>query len=152
MKRAILFQINDEWKTSSTFANGVMRHASKGTLQPQVLADLIALKKFSEAQVLSFRKLWGPDLPSSRAREHLLRMIVIEFGFGRLRAITYYTQGLSSLFGTDEITREISQLEDVELIVRGDDDELAPSQQVVDWYNHVMPIVMDEVTEVIRSR
>ena len=139
-------------KASSTVADRAMRHASKGSLQPQALADLIALKKFSEAQMHSFRKLWGVDLPSSRSREHLLRMIVIEFGFGRLRPITYYTKGLSSLFDIDEITREISQLEDVDLIVRGDDDELAPSQQVVDWYNQIMPIVMDEVTQVIRSR
>ena len=119
---------------------------------PQALADLIALKRFSEAQVRSFKELWGAELPSSRSREHLLRMIVIEFGFGRLRPITYYTESLSSLFSTEEITHEISQLADVELIVRGDDDELAPSQQVVDWYNHVMPIVMNEVAQVIRSR
>ncbi|MGI4809469.1 MAG: hypothetical protein ACRYF2_15330, partial [Janthinobacterium lividum] len=89
---------------------------------------------------------------SSRAREHLLRLIVIEFGFSRLRQRIFYIEALSSLFNTNEIVIEFSCLEDNRLIICNDDGKVAPSQFVIDWYNRVMPALMEEASHVIQSR
>lgn len=137
---------------NSDDVNNLPELAAQNSLQPQALADLIGLKKFAEAQINAFRLLWGAELSSSRAREHLLRLIVIEFGFSRLRQRIFYIEALASLFNTNEILIEFSCLEDNRLIICNDDGKVAPSQLVIDWYNRVMPALMEEASHVIQSR
>ena len=132
--------------------NNLPELALQDSLQPQALADLIGLKKFAEAQINAFKLLWGTELSSSHAREHLLRLVVIEFGFARLRQRVFYIETLSSLFTANEIALELSNLEDTRLIICNDDGKISPSQLVIDWYNRVMPALMEEASHVIQSR
>jgi hypothetical protein len=71
--------------------------AATGSLPASVLGDLVALRNFLEGRDWTMASLFGLKLARSNLRNELIRMIVIKFGFGRLRSIAHYQRMCASL-------------------------------------------------------
>ena len=129
-----------------------------GTLDPGVLADLVALRNFLENRERALEGLFGQSLPRSPLRDELIRTMVIEFGFGRLHTKAHYRRKCAHFGQPADVIAEMERLANNGLAVflpGGGHHEawhIAPSQKLVDWYSHQMPRLMTEVQKHMSAR
>lgn len=132
--------------------------AEAGSLAAEALADLIALRKFVEARDNALESLLGGTLKRSPIRDELMRLIVIEFGFGRVRNVAFYTRTCAHVDNSSEVERELYLLDELRVVILtpgGKDGrtlDVVPTKKLVDWYSRVMPPLMEEARLVIESR
>ncbi len=132
--------------------------AARGSLQADVLADLVALRRFVDARDRALDSLFGRKLARSYLRDELLRMVVIEFGFGRMRTIAHYQKACPHLGTSAAVRGELHLLAELGLIIYlpSESDrnalQIGPSQKLIDWYSGQMPQLMDEVEQFVSAR
>ena len=132
--------------------------AMPGTLRPGVLADLVGLRSFLDGRDRQLEVLFNSKLPRSHLRDELIRMVVIEFGFGRLRSLAHYRRSCKHLGTPGETVRELHRLVEhgLAVLLPGERNHrvwhIAPSQRLVDWYSSQLPRFMAEVEAYLRSR
>ena len=135
-----------------------MKLAARGSLQADILADLVALRRFYEARDRAFDALVGRKLPRSHLREELLRMVVIEFGFGQLRTVAHYEKVCAPLGSSAAIRGELHLLAELGLVLYlpAETDrkalQVGPTQTLVDWYASQMPQLMRDVEQFVSAR
>ncbi len=132
--------------------------ATSGSLSAEALADLIALRKFFETRENALELLFGRKLNRSPIRDELMRLIAIEFGFGRNRSFDFYRRTCAHVDSSSEIERELYLLEELAIVILSPSDKdrrtllVLPSKRLIDWYSRVMPPLMEEVKLVIEAR
>ena len=119
--------------------------APAGSLPPDVLADLVALRNFLEGRDRALEVLIGRKLPRSHLRDELIRMVVIEFGFDRSRTIADYQKACAHLGGHAAVRGELHLMGESGLV-------MFMPQKRAEWYSTQMPRLMDEVRKFVEAR
>ena len=125
-------------------SQAMVKPAAFGSLEPRVLVDLRFLRTFLEARDRAFLRLLGRSVHRSHLRDEIVRRLVIEFGDGKLRRISFYQKETAYLGSATNIRDEIENLRLSGLVIITDDPSrkraklLRPTQRLVDFYNKEM--------------
>ena len=132
--------------------------ALPGSLHHEAFADLRVYREFLDNRDRAMLGLYGKRLPRSQLRDHLVRAVLIEFGGGHVRNMSFYQKGLAHAGSQSAVRNEIARLVEVGLLVldqAGDDRraaEVVPTQKLVDWYSMQLPRLYDEIGQFLALR
>ena len=85
-------------------------HGTTSALPP--VAHLRSTLALAEATRMADRALMGRHVKPSLLRDMLVRLILVEFGEGRIRSISHYQAALAPYGGRSSVRREILSLSD----------------------------------------
>jgi hypothetical protein len=119
--------------------------AAFGSLDVNAHQDLMLYEGYLRRLVASLMNLRGNQYLPSYLRGAVARLILIEFGEGRVNQIGFY-QTAASEFGTGfAVRQEIRKLERLELVILSDDPAdkrgalVWPTRRLVSWASDDMP-------------
>lgn len=119
--------------------------ARPGSLHPEALQDLILLRQFFHARDQALTVLLDASAHRSPLRDELLRRVMIEFGEGRSRRMSFYQDECVFIAGRFATRDEILRLNEFGVLCLINDAThkravlVEPSQSLVDWYSNQMP-------------
>jgi hypothetical protein len=139
-------------------SRGPTSEAVPGSLPPQVLRDLVLLRDFFEARDKAMQSLFGVTLRRSHLRDALIRGVLIEFGYGRLRHVSFYQAQCAALAGRSSVQEEIRNLVGLRVLLTRPDPEnvsallVAPTTSLVTFYSERMTSLAEEVDKIFVAR
>jgi hypothetical protein len=132
---------------------GIAQEAPPGSLEAGPLNDLIVLRQFELNRDKVLARLFGVKLRRSRLREEMLRILVIEFGLGHTRQVSFFIKECKALGSASAVRLEISRLCSLGLTILRDDPEdarsarVVPTQKIISFYNTQMPRISPELED-----
>jgi hypothetical protein len=131
--------------------------AELGSLSPEALRDLWLLHEFTRARQTLFAAFAVKRLRRNPQRDEILRLVLLEFGQGRHRRLSFYQRELGTQ-GSKFATRdEVHRLAQIGVLILENDPTDArsllvkPSAQFVDWYSNQVPRLKSEWRRLIAA-
>ena len=132
--------------------------AKPGSLPAEALSDLKIWLDFNTRRDRIMDALFGLQLPRSPLRDDLVRRVLVEFGDGLSRPVSYYVEKCQAIAGATAVKSEITVLANLGVLLLDPKTPnpssycVGPSQRLVDWYAQAMPSLRAEAERLLLSQ